>query len=361
MSRTVEQDTQNGDRGGMKAPIFIVGTPRSGTTLTGRILGRHPDIFIAGEMHFFEDIYARRHELGDPSNPAAMQQIFARLGTSYGRYNAAEDQERLDKLFADRNIVEQLLAANQSYEAFLSRFMQIQTYQAEKQRWGNHVPKEVFHIKDILSFYPQAKFIFCVRDIRDFLVSYQNRWRVATAGDSGRYKRLYHPIVTSLLWKATVKQIAAGKALIPEGNTLTIQYEALVGNPTETVRDICQFIEEDFDENLLRVGSNNSSFDVQESGIYQTSVGTRRNQLSHEENYIATRIAKKELQQLGYPSTSPAPHLGKLTQVSLTFPYALWRALEANQPNRGPILPYLAQRAIACVPWFQRHQRAPQP
>ena len=338
----------------MKAPIFIVGTPRSGTTLTGRILGRHPEIFIAGEMHFFEDIYARRQQLGHPSDPAAMQRILERLTTLYGRYNAQADQERIDKLLADRMIVEQLTEANQSYEAFLSRFMQLQTYQAEKKRWGNHVPKEVFHIKDILSFYPQAKFIFCVRDIRDFLVSYQNRWRVANTGDSGRYKRLYHPIVTSLLWKGTVKQIALAQGIIPKGNTLTIQYESLVGDPLATVKEICRFIDEDFDEDLLQVGSNNSSFGVQEHGIFTTSVGTRRHQLSHEENYVATQIAKKELKHLGYSHTPATPHLGKLAKIGLTFPYALWRAVDANQANRGPVLPYIAQRAMAFFPWRQR-------
>ncbi|MEO6226343.1 MAG: sulfotransferase, partial [Thermomonas sp.] len=32
-------------------PIFIVGMPRSGTTLLERILGHHPDVYAAGELH----------------------------------------------------------------------------------------------------------------------------------------------------------------------------------------------------------------------------------------------------------------------------------------------------------------------
>jgi len=49
-------------------PIFVVGTPRSGTILTAKILGRHSHIFMPGETHFFDDIYSRRIELGNPGN-----------------------------------------------------------------------------------------------------------------------------------------------------------------------------------------------------------------------------------------------------------------------------------------------------
>ncbi|MBO9509430.1 sulfotransferase [Thalassospira sp. A3_1] len=37
-------------------PIFIVGLPRSGTTLSERILGAHPDVFAAGEIADFSKI-----------------------------------------------------------------------------------------------------------------------------------------------------------------------------------------------------------------------------------------------------------------------------------------------------------------
>ncbi|HEY8594061.1 MAG TPA: sulfotransferase [Devosiaceae bacterium] len=35
-----------------KAPVFIVGMPRSGTTLLETMLGRHSQVFAAGELHF---------------------------------------------------------------------------------------------------------------------------------------------------------------------------------------------------------------------------------------------------------------------------------------------------------------------
>lgn len=36
--------------------IFIVGNSRSGTTMMGRILGNHTDVFTFHELHFFEQL-----------------------------------------------------------------------------------------------------------------------------------------------------------------------------------------------------------------------------------------------------------------------------------------------------------------
>ena len=37
--------------------IFIVGSSRSGTTMMGRILGNHSEIFTFKELHFFGTIW----------------------------------------------------------------------------------------------------------------------------------------------------------------------------------------------------------------------------------------------------------------------------------------------------------------
>src|SRR6185369_1489840 len=45
-------------------PIFIVGAPRSGTTLLRNMLNRHPRIAICRETVFFENVYQRRRTFG---------------------------------------------------------------------------------------------------------------------------------------------------------------------------------------------------------------------------------------------------------------------------------------------------------
>jgi hypothetical protein len=329
----------------MSGPIFIVGTPRSGTTLAAKILGKHSRLFMPGETHFFDDIYARRNELGNPQDATARHRILQRLSTLYARYNEPEDQERIQKLFADPAVIVGLHTSWRTYRDILSAFMELQTRSAGKVRWGNNVPKDLFHVQEIQSFYPEAKFVLCMRDVRDFLLSYQNKWRVTSSDQVQRLQKLYHPIMTALLWKASVKQMVRVQTLIPPANLLLLRYESLVERPAETVRQLCDFVGEEFEADMLAVDTHNSSFHVQTPGIFASSVGRWRTQLSDAEVYIAQRLTRTELAQLGYAIDQIPVNPCKLALIVLTFPYALWRALTANKAMRGPLMPYLLRRA----------------
>ncbi len=332
----------------MHTPIFIVGTPRSGTTLTAKILGRHSRLFMPGETHFFDDIYARRQELGDPQDSQAAAGIAARLSTLYERFNEPADQQRLTNLGGEEALRRELGTSCHTYGEVLSRFMQFQMHQNPmKTRWGNNVPKDIFHVKDILKFYPEAKFIICVRDIRDFLLSYQNRWKTTSPENVERVKKLYHPILTSLLWKTAMKQMRVIEALVPLDNFLVVRYEDLVTQPQSMINTMCQFLKEPYEEAMLHVEANNSSFEGQKQGIFSTSIQRWTESLSHEHVYVAERLARHELEQLGYKAANVHPNPLRLLQIAVSFPYAFCLALNANRNIRGPILPYLMRRATA--------------
>ncbi len=56
-------------------PIFVVGIPRSGSTLTENILGAHPDVTPLGEITELRNAVRRLRRLGQGTSPAAMEQI----------------------------------------------------------------------------------------------------------------------------------------------------------------------------------------------------------------------------------------------------------------------------------------------
>lgn len=330
----------------MDEPIFVVGTPRSGTTLTAKILGRHSRIFMPGETHFFDDIYARQRSFGDLSQASTMARVIKRLSTLYGRYNEHHDQERIEQMFAEPSIVE-LMEQCRNYADLFSCFMNIQAKRAGKMRWGNNVPKDIFHLREILTFYPQAKILICIRDIRAFLLSYRNKWQATSVENSERLLRIYHPVLTCLLWKSSVRYIKTTRLLVHSRNLMIIPYETLVKDPEKTVRNICNVIEEIFEPDMLTIDTHNSSFEMQRQGIFSSSVDRWREYLTNEELYIAQRLAKREMLDFGYTLERITVNPMALLRIILRFPYALWNALDANKEMRGPLFPYLFRRIVS--------------
>jgi len=339
-----------------KSPIYVIGAPRSGTTLVAKILGRHSRIFMPGETHFFEDIYSRSSELGTTFDFAARKRIMDRLFTLYGRYNEPLDQKRVEYLLSDSEKRKTLMAGWQNYRDVLVSFMELQMNHEKKQRWGNNVPRDIFNHDDILSFFPNAKIIICVRDPRDFMLSYKGKWRITSQENVKRMKLLYHPILTSLLWKSSINLIPVLKRKVPPSNLMILHYENLVSQAHKKVEEMCSFIGEQFEIQMLDIDSANSSYQVETKGIFSTSVGRWRQSLPADEASISQLFLKKELSQLGYPSEKLSTNHLKIFKHFATFPIRLLVALNSNRGNKGPMLIYLARRIDTLRLKYQKTQ-----
>jgi len=338
----------DGNKRYCKSPIFVVGTPRSGTTLTAMIIGRHSEIFMPGETHFFDDIFSQRNVLGDPSNPIALEKIISKLSTLYIRYNEPDDQERVERiLFNNQNSIEAFKKSCKSYQDILSFFMKAQLEEIGKSRWGNNAPRDIFNIQDIVSFYPDAKIIICIRDIRDFLASYRNRWEVVPDEHAERVKQIYHPILTSILWKSSVRTLPSIRKIVPKHNLLLMKYEDLVTSPEESVKRLCSFLGERFEQQMLNINSNNSSFNNTQNGIFSSSVNRWPDSLSAEEQAIAQRIGGSELRMLGYRESPTQANPIELIKLCFSFLLVFNRAMRLSKSYRGAAFPYLMRRLHA--------------
>jgi tetratricopeptide (TPR) repeat protein len=56
-------------------PIFIIGMPRSGTSLVEQILASHPDVYGAGEVVFWEEAFAAHRRAGPRGTPELLQAL----------------------------------------------------------------------------------------------------------------------------------------------------------------------------------------------------------------------------------------------------------------------------------------------
>ena len=327
-----------------KKPIFVVGTPRSGTTLMARMLGRHPRIFMPGETHFFDDVYSHAGRLGDPRDNAVRFEIARRLHSLYERFYEPDDQQRILRLFPEEKDLAQAIDGCTSYAMILDRFMGLQMQAEGKLRWGNNAPRDLFNVREIREFFPDAKLIICVRDIRAFLYSYKGKWKVTGDAHVERMKKLYHPVVTSYLWKSSMKQLPLIEEVVPPTDWIVVRYEDVVADPERAIRAVCTTIGEEFDPNMLAIEGNNSSTATETTGIFTSSVDRWKTGLSQEEIAISQHIAGDLLERLGYEASPVHADGARLFVVWISSPFSLWRALSANRGTRGPLLPYLYRR-----------------
>lgn len=88
-------------------PIFVLGMPRSGTTLTEQIIASHPDVYGAGELHDLLDVAKRATASGDdfPENLAGLTpEMVSEMSEDYiaGVQKRAPDARRItDKMPAN--------------------------------------------------------------------------------------------------------------------------------------------------------------------------------------------------------------------------------------------------------------------
>ena len=213
-----------GHGAGTAAPIFVVGMPRSGTTLVEHVLASHPDVFGGGELTFFDQVIA---ECG-AADTAALGRRYLELV----RTVAPADKRVVDKL-----------------------------------------PSNFRHVGLIHLALPNARVIHCTRDALDTSFScYSTLF-------TGRQDFAYDLTEIGRFYRAYAALTAHWKAALPRGIMLDIRYEDMVANFAGTARTMLAFCGLPWDAAVLRYYETQrpirtASHHQARRPIYATSVGS---------------------------------------------------------------------------------------
>ena len=226
----------------MNPYVFIVGCPRSGTTLLHRLADAHPQLAIVHETLWIPGFYERRVGLtpeGDVT-PALLPRLVEHRRFKHLEIGPGE----LDGMLAG--------SGRMPYPRFVSALLDRYGAARAKPLVGDKSPGYVRNMPVLHELFPKARFVHLIRDGRDVCLSAVN-WRKADRV-FGRFATWpQEPITTAALWWERSVRLGreAGRAL---GDRLytEVRYEDIVADPEGQCRRLCEFLELEFDPAMLR-------------------------------------------------------------------------------------------------------------
>lgn len=223
--------------------VFIVGAPRSGTTLLQSIISSHSSFFSIPDTFFF-------------SNTIPL------LGVEYYNPNKEVNNNVLkiiEDTFYLMNGFQVSLCSKISNGMTIRgvfEFLMQEFNVDNKKYWVEKTTAHTICMLAIYRFYPNAKFIHIIRDPVDSISSTMNL-RPLTITDS-RLSYLNSCYSVSKMWKSYVSAVLRYPY---QNNVLHVFYEELVLYPHENVLRVCNFLGVPFEDKML------VSFHVQAKNI----------------------------------------------------------------------------------------------
>jgi hypothetical protein len=222
--------------------VFIVGCPRSGTTLLGRMVDAHPSIAVIHESRWIPFWFL--NGVGIDSNGCVTEEFLSRL-TAYKRF---------PKLGLDVRTVEALISPERpmSYASFTTALFDLYGRREGKPLVGDKTPRYVREVPTLHELFPTARFVHLIRDGRDTALSIM-AWGNAehTVGSFTTYAQ-DRVTTTALWWEWQVRLGCEAGASLDPSLYCEVRYESLVTDPKSTCRDLCAFLGVTFDPSMVR-------------------------------------------------------------------------------------------------------------
>ncbi|MEA2321288.1 MAG: hypothetical protein QOD81_1138 [Solirubrobacteraceae bacterium] len=199
----------------LKAPVFVLCTVRSGSTLLRVLLNSHSQIHAPQELHL--------RDLDVAVTSPYAEQALAEIGL---------DAAQLDYLLWDRLLHRELA-------------------QSGKRLLVNKTPTDVFIADRIRECWPDARFIFLLRHPAAVAVSRQGLRPQDSPEQNAAMVRLYGDALQA------ARQAHPG---------LTVRYEDLAADPRPVTQEVCRFLGVRWEPEMLEYGR-------QDHGRYRAGLG----------------------------------------------------------------------------------------
>jgi len=213
--------------------LFVVGCPRSGTTLLQSLLSAHPLIFSFPESHFFPKVLSKRK----------VKRVFGIASEEAGKSIVA-----FLKILERQNLLDSIPVTASRAKSYADSFVNILdmvTLENGKKLWLEKTPQHLHYVKPIEKYIRNTKFIHVVRNGEDVVASLYEV--------THKYPKIWGgPRTIDQCVKRWIEDVNITISYISRRNHMAIKYEELVDDPTKILKSACDFIGVEYHLSMLK-------------------------------------------------------------------------------------------------------------
>ena len=271
-------------------PVFIVGSPRSGTGFLRNMVRAHPRISIPSESHFIPHFF---ESYSDPTNAAEAIRLGRRIKT-FGRIR----EWGLD-------FSEEEFSNCRKYSEAIALLFSKWSRTEGKPRWGDKTPHYVRHIPTLIEIFPNAQILHIIRDPRAVSRSWSNH----PLGSGNVYS-------AAMQWKENVMAGRNAGANLQPGSYMELRYEQLLQDPKASMESVFRFLGESTpSEGIVSTSSSTFVHPLTPTGmsdVVKSRTTAWRKELDPTEIQLVETVAADLMIELGYELTGPIRPLPRI-------------------------------------------------
>lgn len=308
-------------------PVFVLGSERSGTTLLMAILGCHPRLAVPEVAWYYPRFRPYLFTYGDLGNNDNFRTLTHEM--AHGLRTPYWGMGVNPGVFGDE-ILASALDIEQSFAGVYAAMFERYARETGKPRWGEKTPYNLFYIGEILEDFPNAQFAYIFRDGRDVSAEFLD----ASFGPTNIYS-------AAELWKMGQDAARPWREKLSDDQWLDVRYEDFVRDPVKGVKVLCEFLGEEYDEEMLafhttetakRRGGTKDNWALAEP-ISDKHIGIYRELLSIRDQRIMAWVAGETLEEYGYDNILEPLELSVEQQALMEQMDGRYRAATLDAPG----------------------------